>query len=279
MALALKQKRPIRGMEAIAERPDGSRVSFLPYPTPLFDASGVLVGALNMLVDITERKRMEEANSALKDKLIADLADMHRLQDISGRLVSRGDSNTLLKEILEAAIEITRADLGNIQLMDKAGGGLKIVMQHGFEQDFLDYFSSVHEGMAAARSVAMQRAERVIVEDIANNSLFKDTPACAILIGAGARSVQSTPLVSRSGELLGMLSTHFHAPTRPGAGELQRLDVLARQAADLIERKQAELTDQLLAADGQLVSRRHRGRGSGRKHHELESRSGTIVRL
>jgi PAS domain S-box-containing protein len=61
MALALREKRPIRGMEAIAERPDGVRVPFIPYPSPLFDDAGVLTGAVNMLVDITERKQADEA--------------------------------------------------------------------------------------------------------------------------------------------------------------------------------------------------------------------------
>ncbi len=59
MAIALKEKRAVRGMEAIAERPDGARVPFVPYPTPLFDESGALVGAINMLVDITERRSAE----------------------------------------------------------------------------------------------------------------------------------------------------------------------------------------------------------------------------
>jgi PAS domain S-box-containing protein len=61
MALALREKRPIRGMEAVAERPDGIRVPFIPYPTPLYDASGELIGAVNMLVDITDRKRAEQS--------------------------------------------------------------------------------------------------------------------------------------------------------------------------------------------------------------------------
>jgi PAS domain S-box-containing protein len=65
MALAVKEKRPIRGMEAVAERPDGTRVPFIPYPTPLYDASGTFVGAVNMLVDITERKRTEEQQNFL----------------------------------------------------------------------------------------------------------------------------------------------------------------------------------------------------------------------
>jgi PAS domain S-box-containing protein len=63
MAMALQQKRPIRGMEALAERPDGTRVPFIPYPTPLFDAAGRLRGAVNMLVDVSERKRTAAAPS------------------------------------------------------------------------------------------------------------------------------------------------------------------------------------------------------------------------
>jgi PAS domain S-box-containing protein len=56
MAIALKQDRPVRGRQAIAERPDGTRVSFMPFPTPLYDASGALAGAVNMLIDISERQ-------------------------------------------------------------------------------------------------------------------------------------------------------------------------------------------------------------------------------
>jgi PAS domain S-box-containing protein len=60
MATALRYKKPIRGAEAIAERPDGTRVPFIPFPTPLFDTSGALIGGVNMLVDITERKQAEK---------------------------------------------------------------------------------------------------------------------------------------------------------------------------------------------------------------------------
>jgi PAS domain S-box-containing protein len=56
MAQAIKQQRPIRDVIAIAERPDGSRVAFKPYPTPLFDAQGQLTGAVNMLIDVTEEQ-------------------------------------------------------------------------------------------------------------------------------------------------------------------------------------------------------------------------------
>jgi two-component sensor histidine kinase len=69
MAMALKEERPIRDAEAVAERPDGTRVPFIPYPTPLRDASGILVGAVNMLVDITERKQAETRQKLLVDEL------------------------------------------------------------------------------------------------------------------------------------------------------------------------------------------------------------------
>ncbi|MCW3474874.1 PAS domain S-box protein [Limobrevibacterium gyesilva] len=60
MAVALKEGRAIRGAEAIAERPDGTRVPFLAYPTPIWDETGAVTGAVNTLVDITERKHGEE---------------------------------------------------------------------------------------------------------------------------------------------------------------------------------------------------------------------------
>jgi PAS domain S-box-containing protein len=59
MAVALKQNRQIGGTEAVAERPDGTRLPFIAYPRLLRDVSGALVGAVNMLVDITERKQAE----------------------------------------------------------------------------------------------------------------------------------------------------------------------------------------------------------------------------
>ena len=60
MAVALKENRPIRGVEAIAERPDGTRTAILPFPTPLRDASGALVGGVNVLIDMSYRQGVED---------------------------------------------------------------------------------------------------------------------------------------------------------------------------------------------------------------------------
>ncbi|HET7679472.1 MAG TPA: PAS domain S-box protein [Xanthobacteraceae bacterium] len=65
MAVAVKEQRAVRGAEAIAERPDGTRTPFIPFPTPIYDSQGQFIGAVNLLVDITDRKRAEDAMQRL----------------------------------------------------------------------------------------------------------------------------------------------------------------------------------------------------------------------
>ncbi len=82
MAAMLQDARPIRGMQGIAERPNGERRWFEPYPTPLFDRAGRLSGGLNVIIDITERKRAEEMLQEAdrrKDEFLALLA--HELRN------------------------------------------------------------------------------------------------------------------------------------------------------------------------------------------------------
>lgn len=69
MAIAVKEKRFIRGLEAVVERPDGSRISLIPYPTPIYGESGAFLGAVNLMVDISDRKRAEETEKILVREL------------------------------------------------------------------------------------------------------------------------------------------------------------------------------------------------------------------
>ncbi len=74
MAVTLKEGRAVRGGQAIAVRPDGSHVFFVAYPTPLFDDAGALIGAVNVLVDMTERHDAEQALRSAADSLAASNA-------------------------------------------------------------------------------------------------------------------------------------------------------------------------------------------------------------
>jgi PAS domain S-box-containing protein len=188
-------------------------------------------------------KRLRESLQASlresRQRLADELADMTRLQQVSTRLIGTDDLDSLLLEIVDAAIVVTAADMGNIQLLDLDSGTLKIVASRGFASPFLEFFNAVHDGQAAC-GTAMQSGGRVIVEDVAASPVFARTPALDVMLAAGALAVQSTPLVSRSGRLVGMFSTHYRTPRRPTERELRLLDLLARQAADAIERRQAE---------------------------------------
>ena len=71
MADAIKEKREIRGRVAVAMRPDGTRRAFTPYPTPLFDESGKLTGAVNLLIDVTDEQVGALADQAARCKRLA----------------------------------------------------------------------------------------------------------------------------------------------------------------------------------------------------------------
>ncbi|HXC26740.1 MAG TPA: PAS domain-containing protein [Stellaceae bacterium] len=107
MAVALKEHRPVRGSEAIAERPDGTRVTFVPYPTPLHDSSGNLIGAVNMLVDITERKKAEEVVRRLAETLEERVAQ--RTRRLEEEIAEREKAQAALRQSqkMEAVGQLT----------------------------------------------------------------------------------------------------------------------------------------------------------------------------
>lgn len=72
MAQAIRERRPVRDSIAIAERPDGSRVAFRPYPTPLFDEHGNFIGAVNMLVDVSDQQAEALADQASRCRRLAN---------------------------------------------------------------------------------------------------------------------------------------------------------------------------------------------------------------
>ncbi len=102
MALALKEERPIRNTEVIAERPDGVCIPVIPYPTPLRDAEGNVVGAINMLVDVSERKQAETQQRILLNELNHRVKNnMQMLQSLlhtASRQTENGEARRVLSE-------------------------------------------------------------------------------------------------------------------------------------------------------------------------------------
>jgi PAS domain S-box-containing protein len=235
--------------EMVQYRRDAWRLWIQGDTIALRDEAGKLTGYMCAFRDVTKRKKAEAEALALKDELSAELTAMTRLHELSTQLLASRDLQPLLEQVLDATIALLNADFGNIQLYNPVSDVLEIVAQSGFRQDFLDYFNSVHEGIASC-GTALLRRERVVVEDVLTDPSF--APHLQIVAAAGYRAVQSTPLFSRSGEPLGMISTHFRQPHRPSAHELRLTDLYARQAAELIELKRAEET--LRASEGRFRS-------------------------
>jgi signal transduction histidine kinase len=207
--------------------------------------------------------------------LAAELIAMTRLHELSTRLLSNTELQPLLEEVLQATIEMQNADFGGVQLYNPQTQALDIVAQYGFQQDFLDHFSSVCDDSSACGQ-ALQRQERIIIEDVETDPGFESHRQIAA--SAGYRAVQSTPLLSSNGEPLGVISTHFRQSHRPSERELRLTDLYAMQGAEMIERKRVEAALQKLQTELAHVTRvTTMGELTASIAHEINQPLGAIV--
>lgn len=221
MAMTLRDKRPIRGMEAVCERPDGTRVALVPYPTPLFDESGTLVGAVNVVVDISERKRAEEVY-AFTDRLYR----------------ARGP-----KEIYEAALDAIIRGLGcaraSILLFD-AADVMRFVAWRGLSDS---YRSAVQGHSPWTRDV--KDPQPICIADVETADLPERLKAVVKAERIGALAL--FPLVA-NGALIGKFMTYYDAAHVFSEADSNLALTLARQLGFGIERLRAEQSSQFLAS-------------------------------
>jgi PAS domain S-box-containing protein len=189
--------------------------------------------------------------------IAADLQDTQRLRELGAKLVIEGDIQTLYQEILSTAIAIMQADAGTVQIFDAATQDLALLATQGFEQAMHESFCRVNASFNTSCGIALRTGTRSFVDFDVPESEDPDG-SLRLHVEAGFLSAQSTPLITRAGRLIGMVSTHWHQHHRPndsqsnpcGNRQLRFLDLLARQAADLIEQRQTVAErEQLLARE------------------------------
>lgn len=222
-------------------------------------------GLEDQVAERTKELRDSEARLfGILEHSAADLKAMRRLNEIGTMCAKDGnDVDTCLKEILNVSIEITGADKGNIELVEHESGRFRLAAHSGFEESFLKFFDEVtHENLTCG--VAMGSRQRVVVEDINESEIYAGKASLDALREANVRSVQSLPLLSSSGKLLGVISTHFAEPHRPSEQELRLMDLLARQTADYLERRRVEKERE------QLLSREHELRQTAEEANRLK---------
>ncbi|HET7315316.1 PAS domain-containing protein, partial [Salinisphaera sp.] len=198
----------------------------------LYRKDGTPFRMVGVTQNITERKRAEIA-------VAEDLRCTQILHELAAQSTNDRDIHTIYDKILDAAIALTRADTGTVQLYDEETRELVFLSAKNDLQKMIEKFARVNAGSKTSCGIALATGERVFV-DFDSNEVEDTDGSLQIHVEHGLLCAQSTPLISRSGKPIGIFSTHWREHHRPSERELRSLDLLARQAADLIEQRQAE---------------------------------------
>ena len=239
--------------ETVRRRKDGSLVDISLTVSPIKNAAGRVIGASKVARDITKQKGSERALRDSEERLAAELAATQRLHEVGHQMIHEGNLETVYQQMVVAAVDIIRSDMASLQIVDESQDALLMLAWHGFDPAFGKILAVDRPGTKTPYSVARRVGRRVIVPDVETCDFIAGTPALQDHRQMGIRAVQATPLMSRGGKLLGMISTHWRQPHSPSERDLRLMDMLARQAADVIERKHFEERQKLLL--GELAHR------------------------
>jgi PAS domain S-box-containing protein len=200
MAVALKEGRAIRGVDAIAERPDGTRVWFEPYPTPLFDDEGSVVGGINMLVDITDRKAKEQT-------LREHARTLEALQRAGSALAAELDTRKLVQAVTDAGTELSGAEFGAFffNAVGEQGESYVLYTLSGAPPEAFEKFGLPRNTPVFAETFSGRGIVRS--DDITRDPRYgRVAPHYGMPEGhLPVRSYLAVPVMARSGQVLGGL--------------------------------------------------------------------------
>jgi signal transduction histidine kinase len=201
---------------------------------------------LNFLRETADRTRIAVERRRGERALSADLKVMRLLRDLAAKVIPVHGAQTLYDDVLAAAVFIAEADGGTLQLFDETAQTLTVVASQGLPESLVSRFKTLPAASGTSCGQALASGRRTFVEfrNADPHDVHGDFQAH---FDHGLQSAQSTPLISRSGHTLGMVSTHWRTPHTFSDRTSGYTDLLARQAADLIERARTE--QQLRDAD------------------------------
>jgi len=218
----------VRDVKAIGERPDGSRFTFIPYPTPIKDETGNLIGGINMLVE------QHDPLAAAASDLTRQIQTLSLLHELSAFLADCIDTDESLAKILETLTELHGTRFGLIMLYDSAKNVLYEVASRGFEED--NAFTVTPGSSAGGSGTCFWSKTRVIIEDTEVDLRFENHREAARKIGV--RAVHSTPVLMRDGSIAGTISVYLDIPRQPDRREMQAADMCARYIAQVLRSSQ-----------------------------------------
>ena len=176
-------------------------------------------------------------------ELAEELAATRCLQALSVEIAHEADLDDLYEKLVDAAKLIMHSDFASMQeYYPNRGprGELRLLAFRGFSPAAAKLWTWVNADSKCTCGVAYRTLKRVYAMDVEKTDFLAGSKDLAGYLETGIHAVQSTPLLSRSGQLVGMISTHWKEPHESTERDLRLFDILARLAADLIERKSYE---------------------------------------